>query len=131
MENMKDLVCNNFTRLFEGSDYKTYRALAAKVKINENTIQRWVKKTSYPELPNIEKLAEAFGVSPLEFYKRDEGDSKPIKMGHFLKAISSIPDDIYDLAGKLNDKNSVAWDGVRGALEGATELKEKKKSTRA
>jgi transcriptional regulator with XRE-family HTH domain len=125
MENMKELVCNNFTRLFEQSDFKTYRALAQAVKINENTIQRWVNKKSYPELPNIEKLAEVFRVSPLEFYKTKV---EPVNVLSFKKAIGRmllVPEEVYELGSEMDEES---WDIIIKMMKGRLSIIEAKKS---
>lgn len=114
MENMKDLVCNNFNRLVEASPLKK-REIAKLIGVNENTLQRWKNKDSYPELPNIEKLAEVLGVSPLEFYKSNV-EEKVLPMSVVGKRISSIPDDIYEMAEKYGATHDV-WKDVRKAFE--------------
>jgi transcriptional regulator with XRE-family HTH domain len=125
MENMKDLVCNNFNRLYEASEFKTYRSLALALKINENTIQRWVKKVSYPELPNIERLAEVFKVHPLEFYKSNEEISRSLPVSKTLQKMMAIPDEIYELAGQMGP-NKEFWSEVGGAMRAQIGLNEKR-----
>lgn len=126
MENMKELVCNNFIRLVDASPF-TKRELAKLIGVNENTLQRWKNKDSYPELPNIERLAMALNVSPLEFYKSGkEEKSKTLPMSATIKKLASIPDDIYDLAAKINDIHDPQWQNVRNALEVAIDRNEKK-----
>lgn len=118
MENMRELVCNNFNRLFESSKFETYRELAAAIKVNENTIQRWVKKKSYPELPNIEKIAEKFDVSPLEFYRTPQELGRPISVSSVVPLLLSIPDHIYRKAHKIGPEH-IAWKMIEGILDGA------------
>jgi transcriptional regulator with XRE-family HTH domain len=112
---MKDLVCNNFNRLMAASELSK-REVAKRIKVNENTLQRWKNKESYPELPNIEELAKVLGVSPLEFYKVEREPAKIEKMSVFSKKIASIPDDVYELAQDipLSDKR---WEQVIAILE--------------
>lgn len=123
MENMKDLVCNNFNRLVDSSNLKK-REIAKLIGVNENTLQRWKNKDSYPELPNIEKLAEVLGVSPLEFYKSNAELRSP-SLSVFKKALTSIPDDVFEKAAQVSLSDS-AWDTVRDALDLAIERNEKK-----
>lgn len=102
----------------------TKREVAKRVGVSENTLQRWKNKESYPELPNIEKLATILEVSPLEFYKVREGSvaiQEPVSI--FAKKLLSIPDKVYELAQKVgpDDPN---WETVLTVLELAIEQKE-------
>ena len=41
--------------------------------INRRKLARWISGESFPESPEIEKLAELLGVSEAEFFIRNEG----------------------------------------------------------
>lgn len=123
MESMREIVCNNFNRLFENSEFSSYRALAKEIGVNENTLQRWKKKKSYPELPNVERLAKAFKVNPREFYaSKDEENPSPVSKT--LIKMMAIPDKIYDLAISVPREDEV-WEYIEEALTDAKEKYEK------
>jgi transcriptional regulator with XRE-family HTH domain len=132
MENMRDLVCNNFNRLVDASPL-TKRELAKMIGVNENTLQRWKNKDSYPELPNIEKLATALNVSPLEFYKTESKPSHKVSdiREAMFKIMASVPDDIFELAAKLDDPKNDVWEAIAGLLEDEINYGEKEKSNHA
>lgn len=122
MENMKVVVSKNFNRLivqWPGS----MRDFAKLVKVNENTLQRWKNAVSCPEMPNIEKMAEALNVSPMEFFKTDYA-TKAEPMSLFASRLTQIPDDVWDLAQRLSSPKDENWDYVRGALESAIEKRD-------
>jgi transcriptional regulator with XRE-family HTH domain len=120
MENMKELICNNFNRLIDASSLSK-REVAKRIKVNENTLQRWKNKESCPELPNIESLAEVLGVSPLEFYRAEE-QLKPLQIpvSKTIQKLMAIPDDVYEAAQGVPHGHEI-WGIVKDYLENAKE----------
>lgn len=119
---MRDLVCNNFIRLVDASPL-TKRELAKMIGVNENTLQRWKNKDSYPELPNIEKLAVALNVSPMEFYKTESKASHKVSVlkAELIRRLDNIPDEVYELAAQLEDLSvkdkKELWEDIVETLE--------------
>lgn len=125
MENIRTTVCSNFNRLVDSSG-KTKREIAQQMQVSEATLQRWKSGVSFPELPNLEKLAKILGVDEREFYSSHEPVVKHEPVSKTLQKILNVPDDVYDLAAKLGDPKNNAWETVRAALDLAIEAKQAK-----
>lgn len=128
MENMKDIVCNNFIRLTEKSDL-SFREIAKRVGVNENTLQRWKNKKSFPERPNIEKLAIVLDVDVTEFYRTDDPPILPksFRVSDITEYLGAVPDKVFELAQKVDRDNKV-WEAISGLLE--IEAKKTKKNSK-
>lgn len=119
MGNIREIVCKNFKRLVDSSG-KTKREIAQQMGVSEATLQRWKSGASFPELPNIEKLASILGVDESEFYLSSESEVKLMPVSGAIKKALLIPDDIFELAQKLS-VNDEAWGMVKIVLEVAIE----------
>lgn len=127
MENIRDVVCRNFNRLVESSG-KTKREIAQQMRVSEATLQRWKSGDSFPELPNIEKLALVLGVSTLEFYRAEDPPAAKVEPVSILaKRILNIPDAFFDAVKDLDLGDETAWNGLIGAAEGYSESKKNRK----
>lgn len=124
MENIRNTVCNNFNRLVDSSNLSK-REIAKLIKVDESTLQRWGNGKSFPELPNIEKLAKALNVSEWEFYRTPQEVEKPISVSNVVPLLLSIPDHIYLKAQKIGPRH-MAWEAIDGILNGAIKSLEAK-----
>lgn len=125
MENIRTIVCKNFNRLVEASPLSK-KEIARQMQIDTSTLQRWKNGDTFPELPNIEKLAKVLGVNEREFYSSEEPIVKTLPMDVMFKRIRSVPERIYELAEKVGTDNDV-WDAIEGLLEDEIEYGQKKK----
>lgn len=132
MENMKEVVSKNFNRFMEASKPKQ-RALANSIKVNENSIGRWLRGTSLPEMDNIQKLADFFGVPWQEFFRSDYLSTPKVEpMSHVLNRALTIPDSIYEFAGKIPESHRKdIWDAVEGLIEESLIDIEEERKTRS
>lgn len=129
MENIKTIVCRNFNRLVDSSG-KTKREIAQQMNISEATLQRWKNGISFPELPNIEKLAVILKVQETEFYKTEESvaqKAEPVSI--FAKKLMAIPDEVYDYAQDISLDNKI-WGHVKTLLEDAAKTEREIRSIR-
>lgn len=92
------------------------------MQIDPSTLQRWKTGDTFPELPNIERLAKVLGVSEREFYTSDEPIVKTLPMSAMTKRLSSVPDEVYELASELGVNDEV-WEDVIETLMIAVEDK--------
>lgn len=122
MENIRTIVCKNFNRLV-GLSGMTKREIAQQMNISEATLQRWKSGVSFPELPNIEKLAKILKVDEVEFYSSVDPVTKNEPVSNVLKRMMCIPDEVYDKAVKVGVNHNV-WETVIDALDVAIELQE-------
>jgi transcriptional regulator with XRE-family HTH domain len=135
VDNIRDVVCRNYNRLVEASPL-SQREIAKRVGVDPSTLQRWRTGDSFPELPNIEKLALVLGVNALEFYNTDERlmhtQSQPVST--IFKKIMAIPDEVYEEASKIprsHERSKVAWGQVMVILKKAQrEIEEEEKAKR-
>ena len=109
----------------------TQAALAAHAGISLQTIKDIESGRTEAGQKSERALAKAFGITIEEMTGQDEPEpqvikEKPISVSKFLKKISNVPDDIFDLAENVS-LDDEAWDTVRSALEIARDRKEKKK----
>lgn len=111
MENIRTLVCKNFTKLVDSSPLSK-REIARQMNISEATLQRWKTGASFPEHSNLEKLAKVLGVSDREFYADEEPIVKTLPMEEMFKRMASIPGKVYELAAELGDVNDEGWEEV-------------------
>ncbi len=78
-------------------------------------------------LDTLNKIAQAFGVSIQELLseKTEERETKfqnqPVSI--FAKKMQMIPDDIYDLAVKVDGEDRI-WEAVRGTIRGQLKVRE-------
>lgn len=109
----------------------TQAALASGLKLNTHTIKDYESGRRQPGPKGLAKIASFFGVSPSSLLSEEVlGDAPAIlSPSDLFKRALAIPDDIYELAYKAG-RDSDAWEVVRGALEGAIELKQSKTSKR-
>jgi transcriptional regulator with XRE-family HTH domain len=127
MENIRDVICKNCTRLIESSKM-SQKTIASKVGVSEPTIYRWKSGENTPELANIEALANVLGVSTLEFYRTSE-ERAPIEMAPdiVLRKYLRVPNEIVELAQDF-DPNDPVWGGVKTWLKDRIKDKQKEKS---
>lgn len=93
----------------------TKREIAHQMNISEATLQRWKSGVSFPELPNLEKLAKILNVDEKEFYLPEKPVLKEVPMQTVLNRIASIPECIYKLAEQLNGDEK-AWKDVESMM---------------
>lgn len=117
MEIIKGIIQKNCIRLLD-SDNVNISELARLTKISPSTIHKWKEGKHSPELPNIEKLASAMGISPLEFLQENKVELQAPPVSLVLKKMSAIPDDIYDKALSFGPNHEV-WEEVRAAFNDA------------
>jgi transcriptional regulator with XRE-family HTH domain len=127
---MKQVISKNFTRLVESS-HLSQKALAKAVGVSETTIYRWKSGENTPEIDNLELVAKALNIHPVEFYRMEEQPYKPFaetlpvtRLLELLnKKVSRMDARIYDLSQRLSPDNEV-WDVVAGILETAAHQEE-------
>jgi transcriptional regulator with XRE-family HTH domain len=122
VDDIKTIVQRNFNRLVDSSNL-TKREIAQQMKVSEATLQRWKSGVSFPELPNIERLALVLGVDAIEFYRTEEAPIKTMPMSEMLKRLGAIPNEIYELAPRVSPDNEV-WKIVEGFLMDAAHEEE-------
>jgi transcriptional regulator with XRE-family HTH domain len=120
METIRDVICKNFNRLVESSDLSN-KTIAQKAGVTEPTFYRWKNGENTPELPNIESLAKALGVDPIEFYQA-EFTPRQLPVSATLRKMMAIPDEVYELASELELEDEV-WIEVVETLMIAAEQK--------
>lgn len=122
MENIRTVVCNNFNRLVDSSGM-TKREIAHQMNISEATLQRWKSGASFPELPNLEKLAKILNVHEREFYAYEEPVVRQLPVSHALKKMMSVPDDVYDMAIQLQElkpkDREAVWKNIKEEMVAA------------
>lgn len=92
MENSRQLLSNNIEYFMKKRDMRQVD-LAEKLGINRSTVSGWKNANKKPEFDNIDRLAEAFGVSVYELfvnhYSRDYVEREEYE---FSALINSNPD---------------------------------------
>lgn len=124
METIKEVLRNNLVRLLDKSVTGVQLSeISRQMQVSQTTVSRWKNGENSPELDKIDRLAEILKVDPIEFFRtgKEIGIVQPVSKT--LKKMMCVPDDIYDLAGKLGDIDAEAWHTVRSALEIAIESK--------
>jgi transcriptional regulator with XRE-family HTH domain len=130
VETIRVLICKNFNRLIEASEFNQ-KEIAKLVGVSEVTLHRWKRGENTPDLENIEELAKVLKIDPLEFYKSENERPSPRKLtiksiGKYLEA---IPDDIYEEAQIFNEKDEV-WDLVRAVFKNGKKNLNKKEHSK-
>jgi transcriptional regulator with XRE-family HTH domain len=124
VESIRDIVTRNFNRLVDSSPLSK-KEIAQKMKVDPSTLQRWGSGDSFPELPNIQKLADILRVSTAEFYQAEEPIIKVEPPSKLLRKLLLIPDHIYEKIEDFGDDEDV-WTDIEVALNRAKIRKESK-----
>lgn len=82
---------------YGGGKGLSQEALARGLSVVPNTISRWETATYRPSLVDLQKLAEFFGVSILDFFPREEAQEDE-NVTKLLRAAKQLrPDDLHEL----------------------------------
>jgi transcriptional regulator with XRE-family HTH domain len=133
METLRDLVCKNFNRMLEqhlkDNPGLTISRFAKDLKFSEPTFYRWKNGESVPEVANMEILARAFRVDPMEFYRQEGGPAVVnISPSRALKKYLVIPDSIVEELCHYDSTHEV-WDLIQGVIDGVKKAEEQLKGS--
>lgn len=134
MESIKEAVQRNTVRLLSQPGINISE-LARLSKLTSSTIHKWKAGIHVPEAANIERLAEAMNIDPLEFYEKERVGSRMLPSVHsaFKRALN-VPEKIFEYAEFLGVENQIWENEIIPLLEAAVEddeLARQKSSQRA
>jgi transcriptional regulator with XRE-family HTH domain len=121
--NIRNIVCNNFNRLVDASRMAKAE-IARQMGVSATTMQRWKTGESFPELPNIEKLANVLGVDPVEFYATEMPVLRELPISRSLQKMAAVPDEVYELAEDMKG-DEAGWDIITKIMKGRIEDRKK------
>lgn len=118
MVNTREDLHQRIVRLRKAANL-TQESLAALAGISSQTIKDIESGRTGGGLKSLTRIAKALDITVDEL----KGDKEPtvervirFKVSKMAKFISSIPDDVYDLAAELDDTDDEIWRSVREAL---------------
>lgn len=80
----------------------------------------------------LENLAIALGVGISDLFVKKETAIKDMPVSHTLKKMLSIPDEVYEMASRLEGAHKKrAWEGIEGILSGAIAAQEEEVKNRS
>ena len=128
MSNWLKITSNNIKALKKSRGWNQ-EVLADKAGVSKSVIRdlEAANDRATSSLDTINKIAQAFDVSIQELLseKTEESEKKfqnqPVSI--FAKKMQMIPDDIYDLAMKIDGEERI-WDAVRGTIVGQLKVRE-------
>jgi transcriptional regulator with XRE-family HTH domain len=83
---------------YGGGKGLSQEALAKELHVVPNTISRWETATYRPSLADLQRLAQFFGVSILEFFPREEETPEDERLAALLRAAKQLkPQDQEEL----------------------------------
>lgn len=97
----------------------TQQTLADMVGLNQHTIKDYEAGRRTPAFTTLNDLAGALGVPASELLNDQSPVTEPIQLpvSDTFKKLLKIPDRVFELAFRLNDLTSGAWEDVEGILE--------------
>lgn len=126
MDSLKDILAKNIERLIEASG-RSVRDIASEIKVSDVSIHRWKSGANPPDVVNMEALAKALNVDPMEFYK-SESNIVPLYGNTALRKFLILPDDIVeDLSALSPDPSANVWENIRIAIEEERQYQQSKK----
>lgn len=104
----------------------TQEAMAEKLGVHVQTIRDYEKGRRRPSIEKLEDIANRLGISSRDLFKGevDAGAVIPFPMTKVVKMLSSIPDEVYDLAQKVPVNDDI-WKTVKISLRIAIETNAK------
>lgn len=119
MTKLDAIFAKNLVSLRKAKGYSSAESFAEELEISLRALQRYESGKRLPASELIEEMAAKLGVQAQDFFRAGEAVviEKPQPMSVLARKLMSVPDEIYELAIKLNDPNNHAWGAVKAALE--------------
>lgn len=107
MENIREVLSANLRRERKKAGFTSSESLAEAADVSVGMIKKVELGEIWPSPEIIEKVASALKVHSAKLYNTKE----PALEGSVLKAVSSVPNEVYELAAKLGP-NTPIWESI-------------------
>lgn len=124
MEMIKTVLIKNMKALRKAKSWNQ-DDLAEKTGYSTGFIKEVERGASWVSPEAIDKICDALGVSCDKLFAIDESEGKmfDLPMSKAIRKLMNVPDNIYNLAGELNDSGDDVWADIEETLMIAIEQK--------